>query len=287
MSHNISKEYTNESIAEVLRGLNGHKIVLPALQRKYVWETEQIESLFDSLMQGYPIGTFLFWNIDRNSIEGDYTFYDFIKNYDKRRIKNEKATIYNDKVIAVLDGQQRLTSLYLSLYGSYTEKLPGKWHSNADAWEEKFLYINLISIDTEFEDYKYEFKFLTKKEALEKKEQKVWYKVSKILNWGDTISNNPNKDYRKLKSQYKDINLNREEVFTILKLLHRRVVKDDYLTYFNLTNMEIDEVLDIFIRVNSGGVKLTKSDLLMSTITVSWDKARDNVDELLTKINTN
>jgi uncharacterized protein with ParB-like and HNH nuclease domain len=56
------KEYKNNSIAEILESINSRKIFLPALQRKYVWKTEQIESFFDSLMQGYPIGTFLFYS---------------------------------------------------------------------------------------------------------------------------------------------------------------------------------------------------------------------------------
>lgn len=287
MIKNTSKEYINKSIIEILDKVNKHEILLPALQRKYVWDTEQIESLFDSIMQGYPIGTFLFWNINRNSIEGNYTFYDFIKNYDSRKIKNERSLITSNNVTAVLDGQQRLTSLYLSLYGSYTEKIPGKWYSNADAWQEKFLYLNLMTKSDIAEDYMYEFKFLTTKEFIENKDQKVWYKVSDIISWGQNIGNNKNREYKNIKERYKEQKLDKDKIFETLILLHKRLAKDDYLTYFNLNNMEIDEVLDIFIRVNSGGTKLTKSDLLMSTITVHWDKARDNVDELLIKTNYN
>ena len=52
--------YNEESIASVIKKVNENQIFLPALQRKFVWKTKQIEQLFDSIMQGFPIGTFLF-----------------------------------------------------------------------------------------------------------------------------------------------------------------------------------------------------------------------------------
>ena len=57
--------------------------VLPAIQREFVWKPEQIEKLFDSLMQGYPFGTFLFWKVDP-STSGKFKFYDFVLNYHQR-----------------------------------------------------------------------------------------------------------------------------------------------------------------------------------------------------------
>ena len=54
-------EYYEETISDVISRIDSNQLFLPALQRKFVWKTEQIEGLFDSMMQGYPIGTFLFW----------------------------------------------------------------------------------------------------------------------------------------------------------------------------------------------------------------------------------
>ena len=56
------------TIAEVMRDISNNKYVLPSIQREYVWDTEQIETLFDSLMQDYPIGAFLFWEIEKSRI---------------------------------------------------------------------------------------------------------------------------------------------------------------------------------------------------------------------------
>ena len=49
---------------DVIKRIDSNQLFLPALQRKFVWKTEQIEGLFDSIMQGYPIGTFLFWELN-------------------------------------------------------------------------------------------------------------------------------------------------------------------------------------------------------------------------------
>jgi len=279
-------KYNNTSIASILKSINSREIFLPALQRKYVWKTEQIESFFDSIMQGYPIGTFLFWNLHADKAK-EYVFYEFIKNYNPRKSRNEKATLASklNNVIGVLDGQQRLTSLYIAFYGSYKEKIAGKWSSKANSWETKQLYLNMITNNNEYDDFKYEFKFLTEKESKHTNENQIWYRVKDVIAWGKNIGKNPTRDYNRLKANNSNAKLKRIEILSILKLLHKRVYEDGYLTYFDLKNMDIDDVLDIFIRVNSGGTTLSKSDLLMSTITVNWDEARDKVDELLEKIN--
>ncbi|MFH1848860.1 MAG: DUF262 domain-containing protein [archaeon] len=55
--------YRDKEIKTVLDEIKENKIYLPAIQRKLVWNHEQIELLFDSIMRGYPIGTFLFWKL--------------------------------------------------------------------------------------------------------------------------------------------------------------------------------------------------------------------------------
>ncbi|XVG95207.1 DUF262 domain-containing protein [Eubacteriales bacterium KG125] len=73
------------TIAKVIKDISSNRYVLPSIQREYVWDAEQIETLFDSLMREYPIGTFLFWQIDKEHVQ-DYDFYDFMKNY--HEVKN-------------------------------------------------------------------------------------------------------------------------------------------------------------------------------------------------------
>lgn len=64
-------------VAKVLQGIHNSEYVLPAIQPEFVWKTEQIRSLFDGLMRGYPIGAFLFWKVEPAQA-GQFTFYGFI-----------------------------------------------------------------------------------------------------------------------------------------------------------------------------------------------------------------
>lgn len=145
--------FLDKSIKEVVDGLNV-RYFLPDIQREYVWlqkaDEKKIEQLFDSILRGYPIGSFLFWKLPKEDIaksdEQDsdklnFQLYQFITNYDERKPHNEKIRIEEircDDLYIVLDGQQRLTSLYIGLKGTRT--LRKKW---ARYYEEKRLYLNL------------------------------------------------------------------------------------------------------------------------------------------------
>lgn len=114
---------------------------LPAIQRKYVWSDEQITRLMDSIMLDYPIGTFLFWRVKKRIVnQKEYSMYEFIKDFHERdAYKNPPAPQpfpadgSSDSIWAVLDGQQRLTSLYIALQGSISRKLPMKRWANNEA----------------------------------------------------------------------------------------------------------------------------------------------------------
>lgn len=75
--------YKAISIKEIVSMISNNEVYLPAIQRKFVWSHEQIERLFDSIMLGYPIGTFLFWTVKKEKVN-DYKFYKFIQDYHER-----------------------------------------------------------------------------------------------------------------------------------------------------------------------------------------------------------
>ena len=277
--------YEKKNIRAVIEEINSRKIYLPAIQRKYVWDDDQITRLMDSIMLGYPIGTFLFWKVRKSIInKKEYSMYEFIKDFHERDVyKNPSAPqpfpIGSDEetIWAVLDGQQRLTSLYIALQGSMSRKLPNKRWKNDDAFPIKELYLDLHSQRTDEEDISYEFKFLTQEEAKKQKDDKLWYLVKDILKYSqDELETDliiPN-GWASDKVARKNISL-----------LHTRLVGDEIINYFEVQTDSIDSVLDIFVRVNSGGTVLSKSDLLFSTIVSHWDKARDEIDKLLAEIN--
>ncbi|GAJ16642.1 unnamed protein product, partial [marine sediment metagenome] len=92
-----------------------------AIQRRFVWDHEQIEKLFDSIMRSYPIGTFLFWFVRSPNIQ-NYVFYEFLRYYhEQKSYLNQPSSdpITKEEIIGVLDGQQRLSSMYIALQGKY------------------------------------------------------------------------------------------------------------------------------------------------------------------------
>src|SRR5690606_22147297 len=142
--------------------------------------------LFDSLMRDYPISTFLFWKVDKNKIK-DFQFYEFLKNYHEKDSRhNKKAELPNDEdVIALLDGQQRMTSIYLSLTGTYAQKIPYYRWESPHAFPKKNLYVTLVKPSEELElELEYDFKFLTDAEA-EHKDGYFLFECGKILDISD------------------------------------------------------------------------------------------------------
>lgn len=142
------------TIAEAMKKIDSNQYLLPAIQREFVWSSESIEWLFDSLMKGYPINSFLFWKVEGKTAK-DYKFYRFISKYrEKYKIHNEEFSTSNrDSFEAILDGQQRLTALYLGLKGSYAYKEPRKrWRDDEISIPTRHLYLNISDTLKDQED---------------------------------------------------------------------------------------------------------------------------------------
>lgn len=134
------------TIKEAVDKIHSRQYLLPAIQRKFTWTSNQIEMLFDSILRGYPINSFMFWKISASEIKSGYKFYEFITEYREFFAENNKDI--DTKAVpdfeAVIDGQQRLTSLYIGLRGSYAYKMPRKWWKNTEeCLPTRKLYLNL------------------------------------------------------------------------------------------------------------------------------------------------
>ena len=272
------------TIKNVIDKIDKKEYLLPTIQREFVWDTYQIERLFDSLMRDYPISSFLFWEVDKENVN-NYEFYEFIRDYNERSNRhNPKASINgNDKITAILDGQQRLTSLYIALKGSFAYKLPRKRYDNPDAYPSRKLYVNLISKSSD--DLEYDFSFLTKNESTEKDETHFWFCVGDILKFeepGDVNS------YLLTNEIFTEYNTEQAKFAnnTLFKL-RNVIVEKGILSYYKETSQSLDKVLNIFIRINSGGTKLSYSDLLLSIATAQWETkdAREEIITIVDEIN--
>ena len=69
------------TIKEAVDKIHSRQYLLPAIQRKFTWTSNQIEMLFDSILRGYPINSFMFWKISASEIKSGYKFYEFITEY--------------------------------------------------------------------------------------------------------------------------------------------------------------------------------------------------------------
>ncbi|GAA7615686.1 DUF262 domain-containing protein [Helicobacter pylori] len=275
--------FLDNSIKNVVDGLNV-RYFLPDIQREYVWlkkaDEKKIEQLFDSILRGYPIGSFLFWKLQKEDIaksdEQDenklnFQLYQFITNYDEQKPHNEKIyieQITRDDLSIVLDGQQRLTSLYIGLKGTRTLKKKGARNDNSNAYKEKRLYLNLKhqpNMDNPEDNYQFEFHAKTP----ENDKKHWWFKVGDILELKSVVNYVREHDLGDKESE-------------LLETLNKAFHDKQLISFFEETEKNLNKVLNIFIRVNSGGVKLSYSDLLMSILTASFSSdIREKMNELV------
>lgn len=283
------------TIREVIDQMDRRRFLLPAIQRELVWSTEQIEVFFDSLMQDYPIGTFLFWDIEDRNLMQEYKYYEFIRKYHvKESAHNPVANVNGfNSITAVLDGQQRLSSLFIGIKGTFAYKLPRMRWDNPLAFPERQLYLNILSSapdsdESNNEGVEYNFKFLTIPQLQSANNSThYWFPVTNILNFNQEyevnqflVNNISNSSlYTPLQKQYASEVLNK-----LFWLIHRKPT----IVYYKETTKSVDKCLNIFVRINSGGTKLDYSDLLLSTATAEWKRvnAREEINQLVDSINS-
>jgi len=270
------------TILSVIKQIESKDILLPSLQRKFVWEDYRIVKLFDSIMRDYPFGSFIFWNISDKKSLNKYKFYDFIKNYSDKNNFNEVAgTILKDSIDVVMDGQQRLTAINIGVKGSITRKEKYKTRKKEENYKTKFLYFKpYVSDDDKKEDEEWMFSFLEETEAdaynSEREPFDRYYKVADII--GKT-----KKDLR----DYLGVGLIKNSGWQAnLEKLRVRLNEEEIINIIPVRTNDIKDVLEIFVRINSGGKVLSKSQLLFSTIITNWEKGREEMDKLLNIFNS-
>ena len=276
------------TVKEAVDNVHSKNYLLPAIQRELVWDTLQIERLFDSLMRDYPVGSFLFWHVDKRKAH-EFQFYEFIRDYHERdRKHNPKADVTGeDDVTAILDGQQRLTALYIGLRGTYAYKEHMKRWDNPAAFPPRKLYLNLLKkySDEEEIDLEYDFLFLTDREAQEQRDDDhFWFRVGDILQFKNLyeVANYLVKSGLMVLPEEKAVFAN-ETLHKLYSVIHEERV----INYFLEKGEELDKVLNIFVRVNSGGTPLSHSDLLLSIASASWRErdAREEITKFVDEIN--
>ncbi|MGH9334476.1 MAG: DUF262 domain-containing protein, partial [Vicinamibacteria bacterium] len=222
------------SIAELLNQIRRDEILLPEFQRGYVWNSDQVRGLIQSLYRKHPTGHLLVW-----------------KTYKPSPVRGGTAAADGHSLL-LLDGQQRLTSLFVIFEG----KAP-------PFYEGESLFPNLyFNVQTE------EFRFW-QKTIMEK--NPAWVSVHDFLKKGidalleklNELPEETRESYQKNLTRLSKLNRIREYTYTVDQLSG-----DEYT---------VDQVVDIFNRVNKAGTPLTKADLALAHICSIWPEAREEL----------
>lgn len=264
----------NQRVYDVMKALKQGVYRIPNIQRGYEWDQARVLKLLDSVMSGYPIGAIMVWQ-PSEEIRKDVPTRNFVQHFDTTQdYLNQPPHPSDQDAYLVLDGQQRLQSLFISFFGSYNKQQ---------------VYLNLIQIPTEQDgDADYGFEFLSHEEA---------------------------KDRPELTSLDELVNLDLEDIYLFVENLIKKIIdadkskKDNIETLRNNINTNLlrfrnkfnekavllfqevdkrhnyDHVLEIFERVNSAGMVLTKSDLMFSTLKLKLQEMEQQFSETLDFVN--
>jgi hypothetical protein len=235
-------------ISELIDSIHKRDLVLPEFQREYVWTKEQAKQLMVSLVRGYPVGSLLIWKTDQPPE---------LKNIDKLPEKLGMIQV-------ILDGQQRLTTLYMLLLG----EIPPYYKPQDIQTDPRGLYYNLESGD--FQYY----------QVSKMKDNPLWWPVEACFN--DKAIN--------IFEIAKKIATGEEEAFHLAQRYNEHFTKLNSIKSIDLPvqtvpyHAPLNDAIDIFDRVNSQGTKLTDAELALTHVTSKWPQARRNmkakIDEL-------
>ena len=275
--------FHTETIDSVLNRINKEEspdgLFLPHIQRDFVWAEENVCRLLDSLMRGYPIGTILTWETD-----SEIAYRKFIKTHYPTAAHNFDADIktapQGTRRTYVLDGQQRLQSLYIARDGNY-----GK---------SKELYFDLLSNEKSDDGYCFQFLPFVKNSGplkLAKEKSSTWINVRDFLNLTfddykkgipETLEKNNiiiASNIEGMKTRIKENAIRLYKVFKTEKVITRQALTDK--------NVSLNDVVEVFVRANAGGVVLEKADLLMALLRGRWpdvDRQFEQIYSAITKL---
>ena len=271
-------EYIPVRVCDIIRQVN-RDIFLPAIQRELVWGTDRIERLFDSIMADFPIGSFLYWLLEQEN-KDEWPVYEFIQNFDAESPHNPPANMagITKDINLVLDGQQRITSLFIGLRGSYRYFYY--------RWRKTQLYLNLLKLPVPNEDnpeeLTYGFAFREGAEP-DGDQPQLWYLVGRILDFTDAEDAKAD-----MKPQLAGLtDEQRENACKLIGRLHNRIHTTLVGNYYQEKSQDYDKVLQVFVRANSAGQPLEYSDLLLATATANWETldARSEIHDFTDALN--
>lgn len=222
-------------ISTILDHIDSGHMALPEFQRGYVWNREQVRGLFESLYRGHPVGSLLVWVTDASTAQ-----------------YRGEGDVAPGVVKLLLDGQQRMTSLY----GIVRGKPPEFFQGNADAFTGLHFHLE----NEEFSFY----------QPIKMRDDPLWIDVTKLMQAGASGLGNLTARLSRDPARTDRVGEYVGRLSRILNILSL----DLHIEEVTGPDKTIDVVVDIFNRVNSGGTKLSKGDLALAKICADWPEAR-------------
>jgi Protein of unknown function DUF262 len=226
-------------ISTVLEKIDERQLFVPAFQREYVWKREDAKQLIDSLIKSYPTGTMLTWETNKPP-------------------ELKEGHKYNEKQGAVrilLDGQQRVTTLYMLIRG----KIPHYYSTAEITNDTRGLYVNVETLELEYYS----------KQKMENDPR--WRNITDILQ--RTVRS---KDViRQLDDKGETISRQRDDFIDDNMRAIENIVDREFPEQTIPIKATVREAIDIFYKVNASGVALTDAELALAQISGYWPQARD------------
>lgn len=271
--------YQTINIASAISQIERNELLLPAIQRDFVWKPEKIETFLDSLMRGYPFGTLLFWNT-----KSRLQYRPFVRSYTAEERHDFEIKGEGARGTMVLDGQQRLQSLYIALRGQH---------------EGKVVHFDVVGsgeVPEDVSQHAYHFTLMKPREARalnEEEAEAYWVSLHEIY---DCRRDEDLTQLVRLAVGARGLDPFGKQADRIagnLRRAYNRFKADEVLSHYvidknygdDLEPTPIEEILEIFVRINSAGEELGKSDLMFSLIQLHWEEASDEIEDLRRRIN--
>lgn len=228
-------------IRQILDKIDENQLFVPAFQREYVWKRNDAKNLISSLIKDYPTGTMLTWETNNPpELKGKYKY-----NENKGAVK------------IILDGQQRITTLYMLMKG----EIPPYYTEMEIENDIRNLYVNVETQELEY----YKVKVM--------ENNPLWVNITDIFK-GEVRERDITDELEKRNNGER---LPRERETTISNNIRaiERIEDRDFLEQIIPVKASIKEAIDIFYIVNASGVNLTDAELALAQISGYWPNARD------------
>lgn len=278
--------YKPKTLFRLIEDINS-SLYLPHIQRPFVWEEEQMLRLFDSLMRNYPIQTLLFWRT-KDEIKARKFMPQIDWDADLSDYYEPNVSRAGYEKVFVLDGQQRLQTLYATFAGAISLENGERAEAYFDVASGEVKGDSGLLYTLKFSPVSLPLPWYRLADLVGKDSQRNAEELSEEMNdkldsldAAKAVADRPHEDV--LKARQKRVRRNFSQVVSLLREeKHFWVQELDGVA----NQYPYGTVLDIFVRVNSGGTKLGASDLMFAAMKEGWDEIEEAIEETTELLNS-